>query len=246
MIARPDEPRVLVVLSLWKRPDNTLRQETAMMHHGTAIVDSSPVQYGSWNVPDHGPPTRFAPAFMHHDYDAYLFLDDDFLPTEGAVANCVRVAQSLDWKFSTIGQVGRRYAPADDGGLRYVKRNIRLRSNPVPVDLTCRAHFVRADLMRHVLNFKWDLLDLVRAAGSEDDRALFGRSCRTDDDLLLCHGIARATGWPSYLIPSGPAESMIIASELPDGGGGVSSQSDHVPRRNRMIQAARDVGWESR
>ena len=248
---------VLVVQTCWKRPANTRRQVEHLRSQSwplrVVIVDNSPDDQEPLGVKrddmvvdiyrvhqNLGPPCRFLPAYSLHDYKYVWWLDDDFLPRPRALEHLVATAEKLDGKFSTISQKGRRFERApvhpkwEGKDWLYVQRNIKREEEPVPVDMTVRAHFVRADLIHHALSFKWELL------------STFGESAvrpaiDIHDDILLCVGISKATGYPCYLTPTGPMDTLILGKDLPDDHA-VSERLPHHMERTELINYAAQVG----
>lgn len=185
-------------------------------------------------VQNHGPPCRFAPAFMDHSHEFIWFLDDDLVPGSLAAEMLLKCCDHVDRKFSTTGEIGRVHT----GNGEYVKRNIRRFKHPRRVDMTARSHFVRTENMRHVLDAKWQLIDRF---GDEAKQLV-----SVHDDLLLCCGIQFATYHPSYLTANNPIrETLIRKQDLPDGGGGVSAKARFLEQRHRLIQMFQAIGWRS-
>lgn len=185
-----------------------------------------------WRIPNNlGPPCRFVPALADLDHRFVLFVDDDFLPGERCVEACLQAAGAVAGRFSTIGQVGRRFAH-EHGDWRYRRKNSpRLPSFPCPCDLTCRMHFVRRDHLWHVVPFR------------ERVAATLPLHASIHDDLLLCLGLQMATQLGSFLIPTeGP---QIKVAELDDNEPLNSRRRGHVRERAELIRLAANMGWRS-
>jgi hypothetical protein len=182
-----------------------------------------------------GPPCRFAPAWQwSHRYKYVLFLDDDVICGPRCIETCLQAAKTLDNKFATIGANGRWYGHRSRQW-HYVKRTGRPRRDRIThVDLTCRAHFVRADLLWQVGKLREDLV----AAGMPRDSELLW-----EDDILLCQAIQRETGWPSALVPATPRDGAIIAQSMRKQERAMSSRPQHLDNRTAMIRACAGVGW---
>ena len=246
----------MVVLSLFKRPHNLSQQIEAVNNQNrpaarVAVVDCAPESpfisgipvwdYCAenmctyWRFPDPGgPPSRFAPAFMEHDCSHIWFIDDDILPNPRALQYLIETARNLEGRYATIGEIGRRFHSPEPGTWHYKRRNIRRRRGAVPVDMTARSHFVETKNMRHVLNLKWQLIDML----GDDAMPLI----RTHDDILLCDGIRRGTGYVPVLTPANDtAETNIRGKDLP-ANNSCSSRPNFIQERNRLITAIRSYG----
>ena len=238
--------QILAIVTNYSRPNNiplivdALREQTVPVD--IVVMDNSGVDHFgfglslTWDVPDggYGPPNRFLPAFRDHRHEFCLFLDDDLLPGCCAVEHILDTYEWMDGKVSTIGEIGRIHTPQGE----YVRRNVRRQPFPCRVDMTARAHFVRTEHVRHVLNYKWDLINRF----GDEARELVS----IHDDLLLCCAIQMETAFPSCLTAVDPSESKLIRTrDLPDGGGGVSAKAGFLEQRHRLIQMFQAIGWES-
>lgn len=239
-IKRPD---VLAVVTNHKRPSQAAVVVRVLSEQDceVVVVSNATVKMNTQGAvagwPSHdewawarnsGPPCRFAPAWMHsHLYKHVLFVDEDLLPTDDCVANCVRAAGLLGDRFATIGCVGRNFRLGRRP--RYVRRNVRAEDRIEQTDMTCRLHFVRADMCHLVLSMKHALL----ARGATEQQLWH-------DDMLLCLGVQLYTGWPSYVLPR-PA---LRRKDLSDGGAGFSANPSHVEDRSNLIRMAIEAGWE--
>jgi len=255
------KPDVLVVLTNWVRPDNVVKIVSAFRSQTVPVqlvlVDNSPHEYEEfwrehpdtvsqlddyWRFLNNaGPPCRFAPAWMRHDHKYVLFYDDDLLPGPRAVEYLLDMAESVKDAFATIGEIGRRFRQNASGEWQYVARNIGRGPALTPVDCTCRAHFVCAEVMSLVLQWKWQLLSRFGDDGHlEGDRRGWWR----EDDFLLSLGIQAAMRWPSYLTPAGPPETQLKYKGLPAPNAHCARQF-HCTDRDRHINMAAAIGWRS-
>jgi hypothetical protein len=260
-------PDVLSILTNYKRPRNlrlivdAFRRQTHSVD--IVVVDNHPESEQQFALPNGldvediwrfrnnaGPPCRFAPAWMLHQYKYCLFFDDDLLPGSRAVEHLQATAALLNGRFATIGRFGRRFHGGNrdymghyrgQGDWRYVPRNIKLGNRPTPVDMTCRAHFVRADCMWRVLEFTWAMRT---KHGDDSHQKGDRRGWWREDDMLLALGIQRDTGYPSYLVPHGDPETSLRRAELPDKHAH-SRRPDHGHDRSRCVRMAVECGWQS-
>lgn len=250
---------VLVVLINYRRPQNLLEILPAVRAQSEpckiVVVDNHPESEPECRLPSEveasvddvwrfkqntGPSCRFAPALLTHDCEYVAFLDDDFVPAPRAIEHLLKTAKQVNDKFATIGEIGRIFPRAVDRGhldYRYAPKNVTRTEAPRQVDMTCRAHFVRAELVRHALDLKWDLLR--RYANTDYPQVLY-----THDDILLCLGIQRATGYPSYMTPLDPTDTAIIAKELP-GPNAVHHRPGHKKTRSRLVSRCGRLGWKT-
>jgi hypothetical protein len=246
---------VLVVLINYLRTANLPRIVQAVLGQSApcklVIVDNHPPERPDCELPsglaavaddvwrfgrNEGPRCRFAPALFRRDCRYVCFLDDDLVPGPQAVEHLLKTAQSLNDQFATIGEMGRRFdRHADRYGYR--PEDVPRGNVPTPVDLTCRAHFVRIDLVHHLLALRWDMLTRYADTG-------FGDLIDTHDDILLCLGIQRATGYPCYTTPLGTDDTRLVAEELPDPHA-VHRMPHHRIVRSRLIRRCWQVGWKS-
>lgn len=231
-------PIVLVDNSPWPNPDS-------------AIIEALRPQFADvWRLTvNHGPPCRFAPACLYHDYRYYLFLDDDYLVGPRLVENMLANAAALHDHFSTIGWYGRCFE-RDHGGYSYGYGEVRKKvcdktgrvRTAAPVDMTVRGHLVRADLLLHALAFKWKLLEKFRAQ--------IGVGLGRHDDFLLCQGIQFATRYPSYIAADlpGTADGTMVAHELraaDDDVVAARKRPTHRAERTQCVRCAVRMGWRS-
>lgn len=177
-----------------------------------------------------GPSCRFVPALADLKSDYVLFADDDFLPQRNFVQHLVETAEKLEGNFATIGGVGRRFRVSRP---KYISRNVgRSEFVPTPVDMTCRFHLVRRDYLSHAIKFRDDVIR--RHIDHEHlDIALH------HDDMILCLGIQREIGFPSFMTSLGKnVEIKNINYE-----NAFSSRNPHVNVRTLWIKFALNVGW---
>jgi hypothetical protein len=164
-----------------------------------------------------GPPCRWAPALIDFDCDFVLFADDDVVPAKDAAEKLTAEAKRRDDAFSTIGGHGRNFV---DG--RYVYGD-----SPHGVcDMTVQLHLVRRDLLPYALLFREKLLSVGA-----------GQLCSVHDDVMLCLGIKRKTGFPCVTIPG------VVERELKDSLG-VHNRPGHLEERNRILQLCRNMSCE--
>ena len=240
--------KVLVVLTNFKRPDNNRKIVQAFKRQShqpenTILLDFNGDIDGMdceiWRYPDPGGPAcRFAPIVVAHKYDYILWHDDDLLPGDKCIEHYIDNAKKLNDKFATLGCVGRRFTYSDSR-VEYVSRNLRLRRQPVWVDMTCRSHFVRADLAHHALRYMSEAKPFI------DESELI-----IHDDFWLCLGIRYATRHASHLVRK--VDDMASHSprleDLPHEGVGVSRDGSFIRRRNQILTALRSRGlmnWQT-
>lgn len=250
---------ILVVLINYRRPQNLLEILPAVRAQSEpckiVVVDNHPESEPECRLPSEveasvddvwrfkqntGPSCRFAPALLTHDCEYVAFLDDDFVPAPRAIEHLLNTSKQVGEKFATIGEIGRHFPIAMDGNrvdYRYAPVNVGRMDVPRRVDMTCRSHFVRAEMVRHALELKWDLLK--RYAGTDYPELLY-----VHDDVLLCLGIQRATGYPSYVTAIGPPDTALVARELPDPHA-VHHRPYHKKIRSRLVSRCGLVGWKS-
>lgn len=243
-------PRVLAILTMYRRRHNITESIKAILGQSIRadliVVDNSgcraDIRYNLcgfdicdvWKFDRNaGPPCRFAPAYLLHDYDYFFWSDDDIMPGSRAIECCLATAAELKDQFATLGDYGRIFR-----GSEYVKRNVvRRPGSPRPVDITTTGFFMPARHIQHVLRFKWLLIDRF---GDEARRLV-----SIHDDMLACQGIQFFTVLPTYLPAAAEPETSLRARFLDDGGGGVSARPEYLSERNRMIQMMQAVGWRS-
>lgn len=178
-----------------------------------------------------GPPCRFWPALATaHRYRYVLFCDDDLKLGDQAVDLCLDTAAELEDRFATLGCNGRNYA--GDPPTTYVRRKVRPQpGKSTPVDLTCCYHFVRADMLNLVSGFR----NLMARHLGADSPLLW------EDDMLLCQGIQRYSGWPSFLVPA--EERVLFRRWQRKPGPSMSARPCHVENRTAFMEAAHKAGW---
>lgn len=203
-----------------------------------------PAEYGADDVvrmfQNAGPPCRWAALIGRWDADYFYFCDDDLLPGANCLQFLLDTAKSVENEFATIGQKGRVYHRRRRGVWRYRSKNVPATNRAVPVDMTARAHLVRGDLLYHALGFA---CELARKYGDSP------WTVKVHDDIVLCQGIQRAKGWPSYITPLGPdASTKINSQELStrDANGAkvaVCGRSSHMEERSQLIRMCENLGW---
>lgn len=242
-----------VILSNWKRPDNlrpiiaALKQQTIPFSK-VVLVDNATSAYSCpaditasvtryWRFPDDnlGPTNRFAPALLDYRPEYTLFLDDDLLPGIRMHEYLLEQARACSNVFATIGQIGRIYRKNVDDTLTYVMRDVTTNNSTLtPVDLTCRAHFVKTADVRHALTMR----DRLLADVEQPDWF-------RHDDILLCTGVQCATNQRSYVLSKPATEQAIIKKNLPNPHA-ISSRADHLSSRTALINATQRIaGWKS-
>jgi len=241
---------ILVILTNWCREENlpriieAFRSQTVKVR--MVLIDNSPRGMDQppgiemWRVPRNlGPPCRFVPALAEIEASHILFYDDDLLPGPRAVEWLVECSNSLGGKYATIGQIGRRFVSRRNGRIiRYRRLNVpRFQWGFCnPVDMTCRAHFVQRKHLHHLVAFR----ELILAKFPEAEEAV-----GIHDDMLLCLGIQKATGYPSYLTAYRGREWDLRCAELPDAGSLNQTRATHMQERHNICHWARSVGWQS-
>jgi len=234
------EPKVLAVVTNFKRPINTIRicGRLAGQACDVVVADNAPeglnlrrtccMDIFCWST-NVGPPCRFVPALaLAPRYDFILFLDDDFLPGNHIVRNFLDAAQMTNGEFATLGVIGRNYRWRN-GEWSYMKRNVRLADDMIltPTDMTARCHFVQASRL-------WVVAKMASLLGEDV----------LEDDILLNQGIQMEYGEPSYLLPKMNPEARCIERELPDGGVSFCARPDHKAKRSALINEFARMGWE--
>jgi hypothetical protein len=214
------------------RPDGGIR---SMMYPAKEVRTGDDVWRMITNL---GCPCHFYPALAHPRFGYTIFPDDDLIPGPAAIQTLLDVALLLGDKFSAIGQVGRLIDRSREKGSRYTAGGrttspIRRSTGPVPVDLTCRVKMVRTQFLPDVFTFRRDVL----ALGGEAPRL-----CGVHDDMLLDFGIQRATGWPSYVIPTVPPDGQLIINDLDDDKA-TWRKPGHFIDRNAMVDLCLSAGW---
>lgn len=244
--------RVLIVLINYNRPANMSGvigawRAQSLPPATLVVVDNSPAErdmsevYPSpifsgaddvWRMRTNlGCPCRFAPAIALWEHDYVLFADDDLLPGSKALENVVAVADQLEGKFSTIGQLGRLFElqkPEPYNPRRSPTRG----PHPVECDLTCRVHLFRSKFAHHAIELRNDLRETVPS-----------HLLHVHDDLLLCLGIQRASEYPSYVIPATDDSDKLLIKTDKDDRKGLWRRPGHFQERSQMVRAAEAQGW---
>ncbi len=254
---------VLIILTSFSRPQNmpevirAWREQTVKCR--IVVVDNAPLTQhtlgeGEWIekypndysngvdevirfTENRGCPCWMMPALMEYKAKYILRCDDDFVPGNMAVEMLLRFAEDLGDKFSTIGQVGRRFR---DG--KYHRGNVtRDDVDPVKVDLTCRVSFMKTETVAYVPLYRNLLLKHV------DQFPNVGQLVGVHDDFLLCMAAQYYTRQPSYIIPrTGVSESMeLVLRELDQGNASVYKRGSHFQERDDWVRLATTSGWRS-
>lgn len=253
---------VLVVLTNYRRPDMVEEAAVALAkqshrsdivivdNHGEspqfAISDKTrDLAIDVWSFSaNHGPPCRFAAAFLPHTYKYVYFHDEDMLPGTRAIEWLLSQASRLNDKFATLSECGRLFKlrsssnTLDRNSWNYDRSGIKRTSNGTYVDITVRAHLVQTKHMQFALSLKWDIISkhgigVIQRAG-----------LHRHDDMLLSLGIQRACGYSSRLTSPSSADTSIRKHEQPVSEHDASiRRSSHAAERTELIRCAYDVGW---
>lgn len=247
----PQRHQTLAVITNYLRPENVSQIIGILKAQPCDIVladnspDKGPLRPGfeagavrdvfRWQI-NSGPPCRFAPALMLPEYKYVLFIDDDLLPGERCIELCEQAAKDLADRFATIGEMGRRFLPTQDG-IAYDPTNITGRDKRIRVvDATVRMHFCVRKWVSHAIRMRDALIGRVSAD------ALW------HDDLLLCQGIQAAEKVPSYVLRRWGAEGSLIEKNMPmyqERFQAMSEKSSHVPTRTELLRSMQKLGWKS-
>ena len=249
-----DQPKVLAIVTCYSRPHNmnqiiqavkeqTVQCELAIVDNRDADDRGVGYDWGHadqmWNVwgVNLRNTCRFLPVYSPKKYDYLWFLDDDLLPGRQAVEHCLHTALLVDDKFATIGSHGRRFN-LEGTGDKYSGRSCPMTTPyPIPVDLTCRTHFVRHDLLELYLRAFQDGLYLSVSVDHHDYQYI-------NDDFVMCGAIQKAMRFPSYIPPTPPTiEHRMVKVEL-DETGAVWKKPGHFKMRNQMVNYLQSMGWE--
>lgn len=246
------DPAILAVVINWRRPHNiphvfdALRAQTIPVH--ICLVECSPelpefaISPGLRARADtvftvnrnFGPSSRFIPALAFTEFDYVFFQVDDFAPGPRCVEHFLSAARLLNGQFATLGQDGRR---ANEAGPSLNGRRIKQHAGEcVPVDVVTSSELVRADLVHHAVDFRWQM---IRRHGVNPNEgvSLF------EDDLILCLGIQKATGLPSLLTPACATWDESWRYKRLDDAHALCARPDHRPRRDRFMEQAWACGW---
>lgn len=230
---------IRVILTNWQRPRCT--EQTADEFRvecpdaELCLLDNNPeagCDHGRFDVvytatENLGPPCRFLPAFLATTRYAY-FHDEDHVVPPDVVNRLFAWAMGLNGRFSTIGFSGIVFKDNRPG--RIIK-NVKVSTL---VDMNAGGgYFIRTDCMHHVLKFR---ADYVNKYGTKD-RMHF------HDDFLLCCGIQRGTGWPSYCVPDIPKRYRGIHRKKEKAA--FCSDPNHKKERQLWVERAIELGWES-
>lgn len=245
--------RTTVVLTNWKRVNNlqgiaaAFKQQT-LPPASMILVDNHPEHEQEFAVPEElraefddvhrfgnnaGPCCRFAGAgFVTTEF--VLFFDDDMLPGKLLLESAEQQADELRGEFATIGDVGRLYGGGGAKPLTIRRRNVsRSGTQPTPVDMTCRAHLVRAELVAVAVR------DRITAAQSGASSEML-----RNDDIFLSQGIQLETKWKSYLARSVGSDGRFRRRNLasPHSCNGLPG---HNESRDQLVNWYAQKGWTS-
>lgn len=250
-------PRVLVLLTNYKRPQNlplvikTWRDQS-LAPASVVVVDNEPrtakhEPYPSFSDADDvwriganlGPLCRLWPALaLAPKYEYVLFADDDFLPGRDGLLAAVQAAKYVNDKFATIGQEGRTFSMVlgHEVGEKtiwsYKFGNTPRLELPRIVDCTVRCHLVLASTLHRCLRLR---------------ERLPAQLCDDHDDLTLCLGLQVDPGLPSYILPASTLARQLIAENLAGCNGPEAcwKRPDHLVQRSRFINLVYEAGWRS-
>lgn len=240
---------ILTILTNYKRPENldviipAIQQQTVptdIIVVDNSPPDSQPKEFEGvrdvWRMREnYGPPCRFAPALLEQKAKYILFYDDDALPGPQMIEHLLEVAKTLEDRFATIGELGRKFI-GPPGSYHYNYHSIAtVEQFPVPVDITIRGHLVLTSLLYHAIEFKWKLLRY----DSNLETAVFRH-----DDFLMCLGIQAATGYGSYLSPKTIPERKMFMRELNSHDAACNTRGSHMNERQQIIRPSEIVGWK--
>lgn len=246
----------LIVLNFFSRPHNFAKVIHAWKNQSIEcpiiVVDNrndkeETVSKIGWRLQDvwrwtvnSGCPCHFYPALDYPQYKYTLFADDDLLPGPRAVETLLKCAKSIDDKFATIGQQGRKFNLDNAPGYRYSGRSSfhRKSGEMVKTHLTVRSHLILTENLPHVLSFR---NQLARMGESEF------RMSRIHDDFLMCIPL-QMRGLPSYLTPLTidtryPKQYELIMEDVDDKSA-LWKNNQHFEDRNRLVDIALDMGWK--
>lgn len=215
-----------------------------------------------WRIGNNlGPVCRFAPALMlAHDYEYCMFADDDFIPGSRAIETCMEVAQKHP-TFATIGHHGRNFhsintcqtsiSPRYKEDWMYQYGNVQQRGEPVPVDLTVRAHFIKTENVFYAIRMACRIINHYEGSSyspiypSSQEKTTTKEMCKVHDDFLLCCG-NQIPDRQSLILPySDDRERWIVKEDLDTDGGLSKDRQKWLIERNRMLQLCIRSGWRS-
>lgn len=260
------KPEVLATVVNYRRPGNipivlkALRAQSVPLH--VSLVECSPdtefalpldfhKQADSYFAIQHnlGPCSRFLPPLMLTGFDYTYFQVDDFAPGCQYVEHLLRTADALRGEFATIGQEGRNvgfYQAKGRSQRQFGLCHERIcddGESPVTCDVVTTSELCRTAYMVHAIEFRNDMIERhgIRIEGDDETGvSLF------EDDLILCFGIQRQTGWPSYATtrPIGDNRSW-KARRLP-APYALCARENHHELRDRFVRQAMECAWTSK
>lgn len=242
---------VHVVVTNWKRAWNVaevvkaFRRQTVPPARIT-VVDNSGRYWNEqfcadqvWRFPDNGvgPTCRFAPALFDFHSKYTLFHDDDLAPGVAYIETLLREAEFLRDRFATIGGKGRRNLPG-----RYVARNVpQVPNRPVAVDMTVRSHLIQTVNLPLVFRM---IAAMLQGRGCDIPRPTKEQNWTGEDDILLCCGIQRFTGYASYLTRAASPDGWMNRHEL-NSDNAYSAKPNHEELRSQLLGYMERAGWRS-
>lgn len=236
---------ILAVLTAWKRPKNiplvieSLREQSVQVHICIAACNQHDPEFALSqsvlesadsvlvvNPPNIGPCARFLPCFKYPEFKYTLFAVDDHLMGERYVEHLLGTAELLEGKFATIGQQGRNVV---DGALS--GKRVKPSESPVPTHCIVTSELIRTADIEHSLTFREELVRENPAV------SLF------EDDLILCMGIQRSLGYPSYVATAPGNERSWCTRKLP-APHALCARPNHREMRDEFVRTAIKIGWQ--
>jgi len=260
------EHSVLAIVTLFRRPENTLRIVEALRKQThpckIVVVDNSPADYG-----DRRDYVRYGKARQGldnlHDSgridDIWRWTKNSGPPCRFAPAfmrhDCQYVAffdddllprpKVIEHYLDTADQLQGRFATLgqvgrqfanDSGKWEYVRQNVKLQRDQ-PTPVDMT---VRA-------HFTWASHMPYVFMFKWQLLATFGSGLSYwVDFLLLCCGAQRGCGYPSYLFPANDDTDNRIKTWGMNDAHTYGAHPDHVDRRSELIQCAATLGWQSK
>lgn len=235
-------PSVLSVIQNWRRPENVSLIASAVLDQTvkTHLVLVDCASGTEWGLsPDIkgkadtiievcgsnlGPCSRFIPPLLMCNFDCVMWYVDDHVPGREFCEFMLQKADELHWRFATLGQEGRAVS---GGGLA----RSRVRSGCADCIVTSELALIKN--VSHAIAFRDDL---VR---ENPNVSTF------EDDLILCMGIQRATGYPS-IVATAPSPGKCWNTRRLDAPHALCARPNHRELRNEFVRTAIDCGWESK
>jgi hypothetical protein len=247
MVHRQGQAKVIAPLINWRRPRNipiileALRAQSVTVH--VSLVECAPGT--EWELPasvaarfdsvftirdNIGPCSRFVPPLMLPGFDHVWFTTDDYAPGPKALEWFLRSADFAKYRFATIGQDGRRVNSDNQlGGMRVKMTNSYL----PPVDVVTTYELMLTANLPAAIEFRNEL-----------DARFGDQVSLTEDDLILCLGVQRATGLPSVLTLAPPTDAESWRQRQLPAPNALCSRPDHRERRDRFVRQAMEIGWK--